>query len=343
VIAAATLAAAALFLPLVAQGMEAVRIVCGALAIVLLGVLASRPAAAKVEPRPEAAPPKPRKAKTMRDDSLGVRRLDAAGRVTRSLAHDLNNLFSAILGHSELLLMNLPEDSEERKKVLTIRTTGQRASAIVRQLQDIGLMQAPRTKHLDLSDLISEREETLRTMLPRDIEMVTDLDPLCGDVLADPALMTGVVKSLVENAIDAMPDGGRLTIRTGNAFVDEEQAIDDPVLSPGRYVTLTAADDGTGMSEETLRRAFDPFFTTKPGGRTTGLGLATVYGVLQKLGGHVLTRSEPGEGTTVEVTLPTTAEGPLPGAARPRPDMAATATQQGSPPCWAENGEAKRG
>jgi signal transduction histidine kinase len=336
-IVAAVLAATALVVPIVTPGLLVARLVCGGLAIITLVILASRQTARPEAARPAQSTSAPRSHRR-HEQSAPARRLDAAGQITRCLTHDLNNLFSAILGYSELLGMKLPQGSDERRQADKIHKTGERAASLVKQLQDLGRLQAPRATNLNISNTVSESEMALRDSLSRDIDLAIDLDPLIGDIKADPALIERIINSLMSNARDAMPDGGTLTITTANTFVDVSRAIAEPILTPGRYVTLAITDEGEGMDKETMERAFDPFFTTKPGGKTTGLGLSTVYEIVQKHNGHILTRSTPGEGTTVEVYLPRMDEGPLPGGGAPS-QTTATATRS-SGPLWAEGGAA---
>jgi PAS domain S-box-containing protein len=235
-------------------------------------------------------------------DSTDVRRLEeelrqsqkieAVGRLAGGIAHDFNNLLTAITGYGELALAKL-EESEVREHVFEMKRAGERAAALTKQLLAFSRRQVLQPEIVDPNATIAELEGLLDRLLGEQVELVTYLDPAVGRTKADPGQLQQVVMNLALNARDALPRGGRLTISTANATVDGVE-----------YVELTVADDGMGMDRATLEQAFEPFFTTKPLGEGTGLGLATVYGIVKQSGGDVVASSAPGVGTTVRVLLP---------------------------------------
>jgi PAS domain S-box-containing protein len=235
-------------------------------------------------------------------DSTDVRRLEeelrqsqkmeAVGRLAGGIAHDFNNLLTAITGYGELSLAKL-EESEVREHVFEMKRAGERAAALTKQLLAFSRRQVLQPEILDPNATIAELEALLGRLLGEQIELVTYLDPAVGRTKADPGQLQQVVMNLALNARDALPRGGRLTISTANVTVDRVE-----------YVELAVADNGTGMDHATLEQAFEPFFTTKPLGEGTGLGLATVYGIVKQSGGDVVASSAPGAGTTVRVLLP---------------------------------------
>jgi PAS domain S-box-containing protein len=241
-------------------------------------------------------------------DSTDVRRLEeelrqsqkmeAVGRLAGGIAHDFNNLLTAITGYGELALAKL-EEPEVREYVFEMKRAGERAAALTKQLLAFSRRQVLQPKIVDPNATIAELDALLDRLLGEQIELVTYLDPAVGRTKADPGQLQQVVMNLALNARDALPRGGRLTISTSNVTVD---GVD--------YIELAVADDGTGMDRATLEQAFEPFFTTKPLGEGTGLGLATVYGIVKQSGGDVVAASAPGEGTTVRVLLPLAAGSP---------------------------------
>src|SRR6266550_6057633 len=252
---------------------------------------------------------------------LASQRLEAVGRLAGGVAHDFNNVLTAVLGSTELLILDTPPGAAKREELDIIREAATRAQDLIRQLLAFSSRQALKPVVLDLNHLVKNVGKMLRRLIGENIQLVTEpaaeLDSLC----ADPGQLEQVLVNLAVNARDAMPQGGRLTIATGNFQVAEGAAVAVP---PGHYVVLRVTDTGTGMDAATMERAFEPFFTTKPKGKGTGLGLATVYGIVRQSGGHVEVESAPGAGTTFRVYLPRV-EAPLDAARGPSPVAAPAA------------------
>ena len=234
-------------------------------------------------------------------------KLESLGRLAGGVAHDFNNLLTVINGYSDVLIKDLPEDNPQRQVIEEIRGAGERAAALTKQLLTFGRRQIGRPRPLELNALISGAKRMLQRLIGEDILLETYLDPALDLVMADPGQMNQVLLNLSVNARDAMPDGGRLVLATANARFDRENA--PPGCQPGSYVRLTVADAGAGMDDETMRHLFEPFFTTKPSGHGTGLGLASVYGIVKQSGGSIRVHSKPGKGCRFEIHLPC-AEGP---------------------------------
>jgi len=203
-----------------------------------------------------------------------------------------------------MLIKDLPEGDPQRQAIEEIRDAGKRAAALTKQLLTFGRRQIGQPRPLELNALISGAERMLQRLIGEDILLETDLDPTLDLVMADPGQMNQVLLNLSVNARDAMPDGGRLFLGTANTRFDAENA--PPGCQPGAYVKLTVADTGTGMDEETIEHLFEPFFTTKPSGHGTGLGLATVYGIVEQSRGSIRVHSELGKGCRFEILLPRT-------------------------------------
>lgn len=232
------------------------------------------------------------------------RKLEAIGRLAGGIAHDFNNLLTIISGYTELALSrpNLPR--EVHGDIERIDNAAARAAALVRQLLAFSRKQVLQPKVLDLNKIVIGLDSLLRRLMDERIEMVTSVSDGIGRVKADPAQLEQVIMNLVVNARDAMPNGGRLTIETSNVDLDSAYAMDHVPVKPGRYVMLAVSDTGVGMDQQTVAQIFEPFFTTKEGGRGTGLGLSTVYGIVKQSGGYVWVYSEPGKGSTFKVYLP---------------------------------------
>jgi two-component system cell cycle sensor histidine kinase/response regulator CckA len=231
-------------------------------------------------------------------------KMEAVGRLAGGVAHDFNNLLGVIIGYSELVLDQIGESSPLYKPAEQIKKAADRASSLTRQLLAFSRQQMLATKVLNLNSVVSEMTKMLPPLIGEDIELQTTFDPGLGQVKADQGQIEQVIMNLAVNARDAMPRGGRLTIRTCNACLDEEYSAKHPPTIPGNYAMLEVSDTGMGMDVQTQAHIFEPFFTTKEQGKGTGLGLATVYGFVKQSGGFVWVQSEPGAGATFRVYLP---------------------------------------
>ena len=241
--------------------------------------------------------------KRLEEQLRQAQKMEAIGRLAGGVAHDFNNILTAILGHSEILLGTLEAASPHRRQMEQIRRSAQRASTLTGQLLAFSRKQLLQPKVLDPNDLISNLGAMLQRLIGEDIELVEKLAPAAGNVRVDPGQLEQVVANLVVNARDAMPKGGRLTLRTSPVILDEEAARQLGTRL-GPYVLLEVEDNGCGMDAETRSHVFEPFFTTKRSGKGTGLGLSTVYGIVTQSGGHVDVESTPGQGTCFRIYLP---------------------------------------
>jgi len=234
-------------------------------------------------------------------------KMEAVGRLAGGIAHDFNNLLTAIIGYAELIALGSTERTI-REEADMIRKAGGQAADLTRQLLAFSRKQVLQPRVLDLNALLVNLQKLLQRLIGEHIDLRVEPGAEKARVRADPTQLEQVVMNLAVNARDAMPRGGTLTLRTASIVVTAEPALDalDAIaqLPPGRYLVLTAHDDGIGMDGATRERVFEPFFTTKPAGKGTGLGLATVYGIVQQSGGQIKVESEPGAGTTFTIYLP---------------------------------------
>ena len=251
--------------------------------------------------------------RTLEHQLLQAQKFEAIGQLAGGIAHDFNNVLAAILGMAELGQLEAPEGTRIRERLQKICHHAGRAVALTRQLLAFSRRQQLERRPINLNLSVNEVTSLLCDSLGKDVEVTTKLAPELASVFADPAQIEQVLMNLCVNARDAMPSGGRLAISTANLRLDEDACRTRPATTPGEFVRLTVGDTGTGMDAETLGRIFEPFFTTKPPGRGTGLGLATVYGVVKQHGGHIDVTSAVGQGTTFHLYFPVSAP------ATPRP------------------------
>lgn len=235
-------------------------------------------------------------------------KMEAMGRLAGGVAHDFNNLLTVIKGNTSFLAERLGSEHRLIKFTTQIDGAADRAVSLTRQLLAFCRMQVLQPKILDLNELVSEMCKLLRRLVPEDIAFNFRAGELLGRVKADPGQIEQVLMNLVVNAGDAMPAGGSLTVETRNATISEQEASRRAPATPGQYVVLSVTDNGMGMDAETRARIFEPFFTTKVQGKGTGLGLATVYGIVKQSGGFIWVESEPGWGARFEIYLPRVAD-----------------------------------
>jgi two-component system, cell cycle sensor histidine kinase and response regulator CckA len=235
-------------------------------------------------------------------------KMEAVGKLAGGVAHDFNNILTAMLGHLELGLLKLPRDHPVRADLEESQKATERAAALTRQLLAFARRQVIEPRVVNLNDLVANLGKMLGRLIGEDIELVTALDPALGRVRVDPGQIEQVLMNLTVNARDAMPEGGRLTIASTNLVLSEADARHYVNLPAGEYAVVRVSDTGSGMSDDAKAHAFEPFFTTKALGQGTGLGLATCFGIVQQAQGHIGFESEVGKGTTFSVLLPRVVE-----------------------------------
>jgi PAS domain S-box-containing protein len=267
--------------------------------------------------------------KRLEEQYRQAQKMEAVGRLAGGVAHDFNNLLTVINGYSELLLEAHGPGDPSRELIEGLRAAGDRAAALTRQLLAFSRHQLVAPQTLDLNAAVADTEKLLRRLIGEDIELACRLDPGLGRVRADPAQVQQVLLNLAVNARDAMPRGGRLTIETRDVRLGEADVRPGSGARPGRYAVLAVADTGVGMDEATRARLFEPFFTTKGPGLGTGLGLATVYGIVQQSGGWIDVATAPGRGAAFTIYLPqadrpSAADAGTPAPAAPRPPATGT-------------------
>ena len=233
-----------------------------------------------------------------------AQKMEAIGRLSGGIAHDFNNLLGVIIGYSRVLKKALGAGNALCEHALEIEKAGERAASLTKQLLAFSRQQVLTPAILDLNALASDMEGMLPRLLGEDVKVSLELDPELGSVKADQSQIEQIIMNLAVNARDAMPNGGQLKVRTANFEIDQAYTRNHPGSKTGKYVLLAVTDTGTGMNAETLTHMFEPFFTTKERGKGTGLGLATVYGIVKQSNGYIWVDSAPGKGTSFEIYLP---------------------------------------
>src|SRR3989441_3664997 len=231
-------------------------------------------------------------------------KMEAIGRLAGGVAHDFNNLLAVITGYSDLLLESLASSEPDRRKVEQIKQAANSAASLTRQLLMFSRQQVVQPVILDINQTVGNIDKMLRRLIKEDIEFTVVLDRQLDRVKADPGQIEQIVLNLVVNARDAMPNGGKLRIQTRNVRLEKDSAQAGAGVPRGRFILLEVTDTGTGMDQETQARLFEPFFTTKAVGKGTGLGLATVYGIVKQSNGHIEVQSRLGHGSSFRIYLP---------------------------------------
>jgi signal transduction histidine kinase len=248
-----------------------------------------------------------------------VQKMEAVGQLAGGVAHDFNNLLTAILGYSNLLLEESDTDASARRDIDEIRKAAESATSLTSQLLAFSRRQILEPQILDLTEVVARMDSLLKRLISENVRLVSRLSPSLHRVSADRGQIEQIILNLALNARDAMPTGGRLTIETANVELDETYITEHPGASTGKHAMLAVSDTGIGMDPLTQARVFEPFFTTKPRGKGTGLGLATVYGIVKQSGGSIWVYSEPRHGTTFKIYLPAAPDQSAPAVVTARP------------------------
>jgi PAS domain S-box-containing protein len=246
--------------------------------------------------------------KELKEQLRQSQKLESVGLLAGGIAHDFNNMLTAINGYSDLTLRKLKPDDPLRHYLEEIKKAGERSALLTHQLLAFSRQQVLKALVLDLNEVITDTIKMLQRVIGEDIQLTTTLNPKAGQVKIDPGQFSQIIMNLAVNARDAMPQGGTLTIETANVFITPAYTLRHVGFLPGAYVMLTVSDTGSGMSEEIKQHIFEPFFTTKEVGHGTGLGLATVYGIVKQSGGNIEVESREGIGTTFKIYLPRVVE-----------------------------------
>jgi PAS domain S-box-containing protein len=249
--------------------------------------------------------------KSLQAQLLQAQKMEAVGRLAGGVAHDFNNLLTVINGYGELIMSTMPPTDPIYEDLKEIRAAGQRAQHLTRQLLAFSRRQLLEPRVINLNDVLEGMAKMLRRIIGEDVHLALDPAPDLWQVHADPGQIEQVVTNLAVNARDAMPTGGVLSLQTENIEIDAADILRHLDLEPGDYVCITVSDTGHGMTDEVLEHLFEPFFTTKPANKGTGLGLATVYGIVKQSGGGVGVYSEPGRGATFRIYLPRAEQDPI--------------------------------
>lgn len=233
-----------------------------------------------------------------------VQKMEAVGNLAGGIAHDFNNILTTILGYSQMVSIKLPANDPMRRMIESIHNAGIKASSLTHQLLAFSRKQVLEMKVSNLNMIVEDMNNMLTRLIGEDILLKTFLAKPIGNIMADPSQIGQILMNLVVNARDAMPNGGRLTIETGDIYLDEQYAASMTFVQPGTYSMLSVTDTGEGMSPELREKIFEPFFTTKEPGKGTGLGLSTVYGIVKQHHGYIHVYSELGHGTSFKIYLP---------------------------------------
>jgi PAS domain S-box-containing protein len=242
--------------------------------------------------------------KSLEEQLRHSQKMEAIGLLAGGVAHDFNNLLSVISGYGEMLVADPSLEGCHRGRVEQILRSAERAASLTRQLLAFSRKQVIEPKVLELNSLLGETNKLLQRLIGENIDLVTSMAEDLGRIKADPGQIEQIIVNLVVNARDAMPHGGKVMVETSNVWLDGSDPLLDGAMPPGKYVKLAITDSGIGMSPEVQARIFEPFFTTKGVGKGTGLGLATVYGIVSQSGGYICVSSEPGRGTMFTIFLP---------------------------------------
>ncbi|HXE84298.1 MAG TPA: ATP-binding protein, partial [Gemmatimonadales bacterium] len=242
--------------------------------------------------------------KRLEEQLLQSQKMEAVGQLAGGVAHDFNNILTAISGYADILAEDLADNPRQLEDIEEIRKAARRAAALTRQLLAFSRKQVLEPRIINLNDVVLNLDKMLRSLMSESIELRAVLAPDLMATRADSNQLEQVIMNLAINARDAMPEGGSLTIETANVTLDQQYAARHVSVAPGDYVMVAVSDTGCGMDEKTKARIFEPFFTTKPAGRGTGLGLSTVYGIVKQTGGNIWLYSEPKKGTTFKIYLP---------------------------------------
>jgi two-component system cell cycle sensor histidine kinase/response regulator CckA len=242
--------------------------------------------------------------RVLEDQFRQAQKMEAVGRLAGGVAHDFNNLITVIRGYAEVLLGSVKADDPATSKIESIYEAANKAASLTRQLLAFSRKQLLELKSVDVNGIVNDLERLLRPLVGENIEWGTELAPFLNCTRADPSQIEQVLMNLVVNAKDAMPRGGKITVKTANVTLGDDIRRKYCYVRPGHYVMLSVSDTGQGMDMHTQERVFEPFFTTKEQGKGTGLGLSTVYGIIKQTGGYIFAESELGQGSTFRIYLP---------------------------------------